>query len=199
MKNTTLRFFFIVLSVFLMTGCSSDDHEEKGFVSGPLALTVGASENNCEILEIKCPVGAVCDENFTYRAYSFEDRDLRVYLSFDPGVVDNYSLESFRENFNYLNFSILFPEKATADSRFYYSNRNPIRDLGTTSGEGLEFTMNSYENGLLKGVIAGTIHEITEAITSNDPNCMTGDIAGQCFRSHEVNIPFSVEYSFCIE
>lgn len=199
MRNTTFRFFFIVLSVFLMTSCSSDDHEEKGFGSGPLALTVGASDDNCETLAIQCPVGAVCDENFRYRAYAFEGRDLRVYLSFDPDVVRNYSLESFRENFNYLNFSILFPEKATADSKFYYNNRNPIRELGTISEEGLEFTMDSYENGVLKGVIAGTIHEITEAITSNDPDCMTDDIAGLCFRSHEVNIPFSVEYSFCLE
>ncbi|WP_189606128.1 hypothetical protein [Salinimicrobium marinum] len=199
MKNTTLRYFFLVVSTFFMIGCSSDDNEEKSFGSGPLALTVGTSENNCEILKIKCPVGAVCDENFIYRAYSFEDRDLRIYISFDPDVVDNYSLESLRENFNYINFSILFPEKATADSRFYYSNRNPVRELGTVSEEGVEFTMDSYENGVLKGVITGTINEITEAITSDDPDCMTGDIAGRCFESHEVNIPFSVVYSFCLE
>lgn len=199
MKNSTLQLFLLLVTTGFIFSCSPESTGEKRFISEPVALTVGTNENNCERLKIKCPVGVVCDENYSYRAYSFEDDELLFYISFDSQIVDNYSLQSFRDHFGYLNFTIFFPEKATANSKFYYSNRAPVGELEEPSEEGVEFSIDSYENGVIKGIITGTINRITEVITSDAPECRTGDISGICAEYHEADIPFSIEYSFCIE
>ncbi len=185
----------IILSLIIYS-CSPDTEYSN---TEPLVLEVGYNPEKCENLEISCPIGVVCDENFDYRAYKFENTRLFFYISFAPTIIDNYSLESFRDNFNYLNFYIYFPERNKKNSQFYYFNKNPIWQLNESADNDLEFTLDSYENGNLKGVLKGTITEITNRIHSNSSDCMSGDEAGICFKTEEADMPFTVNFNFCIE
>lgn len=202
MKQSTKLFSkhsILVILILIISSCTLDDDNIAFSNADPLLLEVGYDPENIEYLEISCPVGVICDENFTYRAYSFNNSELYFYISFNPGIIDNYSLESLRENFNYLDFRIYFPERNTANSEFYYSNRTPIWELNQPTDNNLEFTIDSYENGNMKGVIKGTITEITEFIQSDSPDCITDDMMGICYKYEEANIPFTVNYNFRIE
>ncbi len=197
-----LKIFF-AFTLFLLFSCEKNDDcvtvSNTDFVPiDSLLIEVGYDPENCKNLNISCPLGEDCDENYVYRAYSFNNSRLNFHISFDPDIVDNFSLESFKENFNYLNFSIYFPENGTTNSEFYYSNLKPIRKLNETTDDNLEFTIDSYENGIIKGVIKGTITEITEMIHSDCPDCFIGDILGVCAKTVKADMTFEVRYNFCI-
>lgn len=180
---------------------SSEESEEEESITIPVAdsllIDVGYNPEICEKLPISCPGGVICDENYLYRAYLFQNSRIYFYISFDPSIIGDFSLESIREKFNYLNFGIYFPERETTNSKFLYSHRGPIRQLNQTSDDNVEFTIDSYENGSIKGVIKGTIRKITESIQSNSPDCSTGDILGMCSKSEIANTPFEIKYNFC--
>lgn len=93
---------------------------------------------------------------------------------------------------------VFFPEKKTASSEFYFSDLRPIRKLNMVAENRFEFTIDSYEKASLKGTLKGNITKITETITSDDPNCISDDIQGICYESEEANIPFALNYDFCI-
>jgi hypothetical protein len=150
-------------------------------------------------LEVSCPGGEVCDENYLYRAYSFYDEGLRFYISFGQSIVNNYSLEAFKANFNYVDFTIRYPEMATDSSEFYFSSLDIIRKLDEEAANGFKFTIDSFENGRLKGTLKGTVTEITELVTSNAPDCVIGDIQGECNQEQDANLQFSMNYDFCID
>jgi len=71
--------------------------------------------------------------------------------------------------------------------------------LNKSTDNDLELTLDSYENGNLKGVLKGTITEITNRIHSNSSDCKSGDILGVCFKKEEANMPFTINFNFCIE
>jgi hypothetical protein len=205
MKNPHCYLVLFVTALFVLNGCTKDDEIDPNancnicpkLNSDTLLLNIGENTEKGEKLEIACPVGVRCDENFDYRAYYFNNTHFYFYISFDPNIINNYSLESFREYFNYLNFSIYFPERNTTNSEFLYSNITPVRQLNKYENN-IEFTIDSYENGNIQGTIKGTITEIDEVIHSDSPDCYIGDMLGICIETEEANIPFRVNYSFLI-
>lgn len=209
--NFKMTFFFPVLfyTILFVMGCANNGEEDeftpnecinqRDCAPEILSIVVEKTGKNCSGFEISCPVGEVCDENYLYRAYSYDDEDIHLSISFNPEIVGNYSLASFEENFEYIDFQIYFPEKNTGDSIFYFKNLNPVRQLGRTSSEGLKFTFNAYENGNIQGAIEGTITTITEYIKSDSLDCFTDDIMGICYTSEEANIPFNITFNLPLE
>ena len=108
----TVNLTVIVISLAIVEGKSVKNQfdNQRDLTSGVLSITLGENEKNFPSLEISCPIGVTCDENYVYRAYDYSDQDVALYLSFNPKIVGNYSLKSFKENFNYINFWLYFPE-----------------------------------------------------------------------------------------
>lgn len=141
-------------------------------------------------LSISCPGGVVCDENFDYRAFEYRDERVWMYMSFDPGVVNNYNLESFRNNFNYVNFRIQFPEKSSSSVEAYYNTRDPLREIIFTS----------YENGKLKGEVIVPIKDIT--LKNRDPQCtymVDATLPDYCYEEEEVNLELRITFDLTVQ
>jgi SH3-like domain-containing protein len=173
------------------------DEEQYIDIAQPLIINATNSKNEPGF-QISCPENVICDEHFDYRAYMYRDNRVMIYLSFDPDVIGKSSYQSFVDNFNYANIWIYFPERATDSSTFYYQNRFPIRRLGQPNQDGVIFEMISFKDNRLTGSFSGTITRITEQISSNDPNCYTGDVRGLCYREHAANIPFTINFDLTI-
>ena len=137
-------------------------------------------------LEIACPIGVVCDENFDYRAYRLDTDELYLSLSFDPSIVLDRDLESLQEAFNYANLRLRFPDRSDDENvRYYAQDRDPIREL----------TFTSFEDSRLRFSLSGEFDRVTEE-TSDDsnPDCSTGDILGLCYRDLDADISYDIEF-----
>ena len=106
----------------------SDTNQATDFRYEPYNLSIG-SLNDCTALELTCPVGVTCDENYYYRAYSYMDERFQIYISFDADIVNNFSEESIRKNFRYIDFVFRFPEYSNETLSYHYSPLDPIKKL----------------------------------------------------------------------
>ena len=194
MKKLLLLGAFLCLTL----SCSNDDDDSTDFRYESYNLSVG-SLNNCTKLEIACPVGVNCDENYYYRAYSYTDERFQIYISFDADIIKSFSEESIRKNFRYINFVFRFPEQSSETVSYHYSTLDPIRKLDETTEEGANFRINSFENGVLNATISGYTNRISKIIISDDPDCSIGDVRGMCGENIEADINYSIDLSFCLE
>ncbi|MCL6220013.1 hypothetical protein [Zunongwangia pacifica] len=191
------KLLLLCLLTCLSLSCSNDD-DSTNFRYEPYNLSLG-SLSNCSMLEVACPSGVTCDENYSYRAYSYSDEDFQIYISFDTDIINNFSEESIRENFNYMNFVFRFPEHSNENVSYYYSTLNPIRTLNETTGEGANFRINSFENGVLNVTLFGYTNKISKTTISDDADCYSGDVGGMCAETIDADIKYSIDLSFCFE
>lgn len=140
-------------------------------------------------LEIYCPEGVECDENFDYRAFTYFSADVEVYVSFRPSLVGHYTLDDFNEAFDYLNLWIHFSNLDTDSSRFYYHPKEPLRPI----------IFDSYEDGRLSWTMAGTIDTITEKRISRSNECQTDDMVGECYFDEPAAIPYQLRFELSVE
>jgi hypothetical protein len=193
---------FVLLLLATITGCdnvSSSKGEEKGGNPNTLSILL-RNEEGSPGFTILCPKGVTCDKNYKYRAYWYSNEQASIYMSFNPLVVNNYSLEAFRKNFDYMDIRIYFPERNSENLKFYFSHFQPIRKLGAFSQEGLRVEFSDYANNRLKGKVEGIIDRITEHISNSaNPECRTGDIRGECFRHESAQIHFILEFDLAME
>jgi len=204
----------LTLTIFLF-GCGCDSNStvlenvdlslEEGII-----LEYGEEEHVTRIIErspghlkIACPLGVICDENWDYRAHSYDDDNVNIYMSFGPELVNNYSLESLVESFNYFNLVIMFPDRSTEKTIVNFSSLDPLRELGSEvilmSTTGMQLDFFNFEDGRLRGEIKGIMTELTHITEdANDPNCFTGDIRGICSTNEAVNIPFVLSFNLLV-
>ena len=192
------KLLLLCVLTFLTLSCSNDDDDSTDFRYEPYNFSIG-SLNDCTALELTCPVGVTCDENYYYRAYSYMDERFQIYISFDADIVNNFSEESIRKNFRYIDFVFRFPEYSNETLSYHYSPLDPIKKLDETSEEGANFRINSFENGVLNATISGYTNSISKIIISDDPDCSIGDVLGMCAENIEADINYSIDLSFCLE
>lgn len=148
---------------------------------------------------MSCPLNVVCDQHFDYRAYTYEDDRVFLYLSFDPDVIATSTYDGLIKHYNYLNMEVRFPERATATSRFYYANRYPVERLTKPNADGVIVEFFTYEESRLRGRISGTATHITEFRTSNEPSCRVGDQGGMCFFDEPAELPFVITFDLTLQ
>lgn len=133
-------------------------------------------------LKLACPQGVRCDARFDYHALAYEDAHLRVNLFFDAQLAEGYSLEAFRKYFQYAKIQFE-PEPASTPG---------TRVLGEATADRSEVTFLSYEDRRLAMQIQGPAFLRVVERRSPDPDCRTGDIAGQCSDMHRVDAPYAI-------
>ena len=167
----------------------------------PLVLSIRNDDGTDGFL-VSCPSGVVCDEQFTYRAYTYDDDRVILRLSFDPQVVGNFTYDAFREHFTLLNLTIRWPERRTEKSIFHFAPRYPPRALDTPTVEGFVIELFGYDADTrrLSGKITGTIDRIDEFIEDrDDPDCITDDMVGLCSKSEPANISLVVTFDLTMD
>ncbi len=129
-------------------------------------------------LHVHCPIGVLCDRSFDY--FAVKGGSPRVYLSFDPAVLDNVTLESLRGNFRYMNFSV----PAFEDGSW----KVVLQPSGLSRREANEVTIDGYDNGRIQLTLRTTASELSAVDTS----CQVpadAPMPAACFEHRAVEIP----------
>lgn len=121
-----------------------------------------------------------------YRAFEFNDKGVRLYISFKPDLINNYSTESFNKNFNYANVQIGFPEKSTIFTEAYFQNREPVRQIKFLS----------YDGKKLSGQLGFAVDHIT--FKTSDPNCVSDDIIGYCYEDKKADLNYLIDFDLTV-
>lgn len=170
--------FQIVLTlsiIFSAVGCSDRDYASENYLKEPLVVNSNnqpASQSTSivgpweyrdlqlyGIAKLSCPVGIICDASYDYHDYAFRNDLGNIYLAFDPQIIAEYSLDSFRKFFKYIWFEIDLPDG-------FYWQSSPIDEVNFTD----------WKNGVLFGsfdVLAG------DKALSRAPGCQ-GCCMGEC-------------------
>ncbi len=136
--------------------------------------------------EISCPVGVVCDETSSHRAYTYEGDRAWVRLSFEPSIIGATDIEDYRAGFDGLSMRIDVPERSAGTS---WAPRGSTPDV----------VFHSFDDGRLRFTITGVIDQLTDTVERpDDPDCITDDIAGICSESTEADIPFEIAFDLSI-
>ena len=116
---------FFAFSLLFYQCSDSDDLSiiQEVKIPSEVLLTYTSDSNSCNLMTIACPMETICNENFNYRALSFEDDQFSLYLSFDSQIVGTNELGNLKENFNYATFIIKYPQLETSNSIFHSFNR----------------------------------------------------------------------------
>ena len=201
-----------VTTLALLVGCDSDSlTDEEVLDDGGYVMvytldgqTYELRQDSPELLEIACPAGEVCDETYDYRAHTYADGSLSLYLSFTPQLVGDYSYQSIVEHFNYADIRIPIPMLSTDNSEVYFQPLEVLRelsfnaDIGRTSSFRLD--LHDFGDGYLSGTWKGVITELTEHTEDvSDETCYTDDIQGECYETIPVNMPFTLHFNLKVE
>ncbi|HEY9183799.1 MAG TPA: hypothetical protein VIM94_00580 [Salegentibacter sp.] len=191
----------ILSSVTIFLACSSEytDDEQENFNTNPVSLNIGLEEN-CAETETYCAMSDMCGEEFLNLIdFQYYDSELEFTMYFNSEIENNFSLETLRNNFEYLNFVIRFPEQKTDSTSYAYVHKLPIRELNTPSEEGFTLSFDNYEDGAITGSLIGNISEMTKVIQSDDPACRMDDIMGVCTEEISVEKEVSIDFKFCLD
>lgn len=132
-------------------------------------------------LRVRCPIGVRCDRDFDY--FAVAGGNPRVYVSFDPAVLDGVSLESLREHFRYLNYSVPALERG--------SWRVMLGPDGLSRREAGEVTIDGYTDGRLQLTLRTTVTRLR----GDDRDCQVpadATMPAECFDEREVQIPLVI-------
>lgn len=201
----------IVLSSIVLVAlaaCGSDSKtDEEILASGGYILEYELDGQAYEVrqanagqFEIGCPVNATCDANFNYRAHTFNDANLSMYMSFSPELVGNYSYNNIVENFTYTYMRIDVPSLNSGNSTVYFQNLDVLRDLGFDADlyytASFRLDLHDFEDGYLSGTWTGIITELTEYTEDlSDDDCYIDDMMGECYESIPVTMPFTLRFN----
>ena len=114
-------------------------------------------------LIIFCPFGVTCDENYHHRAFTYRDDRYYLYMSFEPNIVNNYSLNNFKKYYtgdNHIN--IQFPELGSRSTYVEYQPR-----------DNQEIVFTDYKEGRLKGEIRVPVEKVN--VISKNRECHYAD------------------------
>ncbi|XOZ34535.1 hypothetical protein ACMDCT_04700 [Halomonadaceae bacterium KBTZ08] len=129
-----------------------------------------------------CPSGVRCDADFDYHALVYEDQRLKVTLFFKPELAHGYSLDNFREHFQYARIQYEASPGSSPDRRI----------LAEARVKGPDVAFRSYTHETLTiGVQGHRFRRVVER-QSSDPGCRNGDIAGQCSDMRAVEAPYRI-------
>lgn len=171
----------LISAVLGLSGCSSG----AGAAPSAPELSSGfsyAASNQGNRLRKACPRGVRCDAGFDYHALAYEDQRLEVTLFFDAELANGYSLDGFREYFQYARIQYEANTGSEPDARVLAETKAKRSDVG----------FRSYTKGTLHIVIEGNGFRRIVEQRSSDPGCRTGDIAGQCSDMSFVEAPYRI-------
>lgn len=136
--------------------------------------------------------GAWCDTTGNL-AYEFENELLFIYLSFKPEVAEEHSDASFKANFDYFWTNVYFRPDPTDHSEFY-------RQIEAMDGLAA-FESFKFEDGRLKARFTIDVDMVWQRVESKDPDCLSGDISGQCACRYEGfnKIPVTVDLDLSVD
>lgn len=148
-----------------------------------------------EGLRVSCPVGVLCNRDFSYRAYSFRGDGLRLRFSFDASVVGDLRLASLRDNFEYANYSLAFESLSTRDWVVVDGTFDRVIRADSQRIEWLAF-----QDGRLQANIMGTIGKLRARSSSKDCRRVADGATPQvCDLTVEANIPFVIQLDVALE
>lgn len=202
----------LIVIAFLMMGCGSDSNS-VAVDSTASNISIEYTEHGKKTLratnvgsrlEIACPPGSKCDDYVGERRHSYRDEDVRLLMTFDLGIINNYSLESLNKYFKAFEFILYFPEKSVEGDQVRFSPTEPLRTLGEsitlTHTNGMKLVFDRFDNGRLVGSISGTIMTLTHFVLDpNDPACVLDDVRGACFRDETTEMPFTVTFDLNVQ
>jgi hypothetical protein len=176
----------VIIVLVLLAGLYLTQQNATAELKTSFEITDADSSTNG--LAISCPGGVVCNEDYIYRAFEYRDNDRWIYINFKPQVVNNYGLDSFKNNFNYLNLKIEFPELSNSTTEAYYQNKEPIREIKFTS----------YENGKLRGEIKTSVRNITLRNRSQECNLLDIQLPDHCYAEMPVNQELKIVFDLTV-
>ena len=94
--------------------------------------------------KVQCPIGAVCDENYSYRMFTMKDGNGRFTLSFKPQLAMGISKKALNENVKY--FSMHYLPIDLENEGWLVSTRCATNDVRR---EGIEFTSWKNEKAIM--------------------------------------------------
>lgn len=176
---------------------------ESVLADGGLVLEIGEGAAFEQIV-VESPSAFAINPNNRNRTHTYTDDRIRISLSFNPEIVDNYSLASLVENFSAMNVEIFFPERDTENSTVFFKHFAPLEvleeeaKLSRTDGMFMEFT--AYEDQHLSGMIRGVMTAITTRTEDrNNPECVLDDIVGICYEDESTYLPFTVHFNIPVQ
>jgi hypothetical protein len=157
-------------------------------------------ENNLLELKIEDTTEGFTKDRYNDKEYTYETEDIRIVLFLNRIDREQSTVMDIKNNFDYMDFRLYFPERKQSDAEVYFGMLNPIRKFGENKVFGkeypIEFDLLSYENNQLRGYIQGRITEITSLISDrDDPACRTDDMMGICYKDEKVDIPFKIDFN----
>lgn len=157
-------------------------------------------------LQIVCPIGILCDENFTYRAYKASgqrgDVGAYFYISFSPSIVNKFksiTLDEVKDHVNYTNLEIYLNQLVSLPG--WQIRHRPLTQNKEDLGKKL--MINNFEESgkifssgaRIQGKIMDTILHVY-AISTSEPRCENADhTPGDC-QIHFRNITIPVTFTF---
>ena len=176
MKKDTFSKIIIstfLIGVFLLAGCIEQPQNNSITPAQNLTVNVNNESTPDKGFLISCSGGVSCDNPealriFQYRDHTeYIDQNLNFLLFFEPSLSNNYSLESFKQNFS-KEFrpvvTIKFPEK----SDLFY-------DWSFYTNHDIKAEFQKYENNVLTGRIEFFIDQISRQ--KKESRCMVADAA----------------------
>jgi len=146
-----------------------------------------------EFIETKI-VNIIPQDNFgTQNSYIYHigDKDKIITLAFSHEISGKETLDNFERYFDYANFNVQFPEKQVAGHSIPTAWGSNLKN-----NEVGKIIFTSYENGRLKGNLKTNLKKVSYGVTSSDPDCITDDISGYCFKNIPVNINLEINFDF---
>ncbi|SFF59691.1 hypothetical protein SAMN04488033_101260 [Salegentibacter agarivorans] len=199
MKKFILLALLTSATIFLTCSPDNTDDQQENFTTDSVNLNIGLEEN-CAVTETYCAMSDTCGEEFLNLIdFQYTDSELEFTMYFNSQIENNFSLETLRNNFEYLNFVIRFPEQKTDSTSYAYVHKLPIRELNTPSEEGFTLSFDNYEDGAITGSLKGNISEMTKVKQSDDPNCIMDDIMGVCTEEISVEKAVAIDFKFCLD
>lgn len=200
------------VALAMLTACNSDSKtDEEILASGGYVLEYvldgqpyKVRSETSGVFEIECPRNVVCDGTYVARAHVFHDDNIRMYLSFAPDLVGNYSYSTLLEHFNYGSLVVPVPMLNSTNSEVYFQSLEVLRELGYDAGimgtTSFRLDLHDFTNGYLSGTWQGNIIELTERTEDlTDDECYTGDIMGECYERIPVTMPFTLQFNIEVE
>ncbi|RUO24370.1 hypothetical protein CWE09_10885 [Aliidiomarina minuta] len=197
------------IALAMLAACDSHSKtDDEVLASGGYILEYELDGQNYEVrqenagqFEISCPVNVTCDADFNYRAHTFSDDNLSMYMSFSSELVGNYSYSNIVENFSYTYMRIEVPSLDSDNSEVYFQPLEVLRDLSFDADihrtSSFRLDLHDFEEGYLSGTWTGIITELTEETEDlSDDDCHADDIMGECYEVIPVTMPFTLRFNF---
>lgn len=181
-----------LVGAVMLTGCAAEAMHVNLFTNGDIAQSVTPYlELACADASLPFDTDACVGSQLTLLdAYQTDSRP-ELIIVFPTHLNIDGGLDQFNDSPTITRLSAELPESEL---------RSPaVSHRGLSNDEGASIRFDDYTDKVLSGQIRGTLRErVVEVHDSKDPECLTDDMQGICYRSESMDRELMIDFRLLV-